>query len=124
MNRNAAQRSALNSSAGYLKAKRHSSYGANGGGLYSSGPKTRDRIGKAPHGQKRKRISAQLTVKQSGMDLLSFVPPVALQIDSPHGAHLLALGRRKWRSQGGYPTLTHGGLSLLEVLSPFVELSK
>lgn len=53
-----------------------------------------------------------------------FVPPVALQIDSPHGTHLLALGRRKWRSQGGYPTLTHGGLSLLEVLSPFVELTK
>jgi hypothetical protein len=53
-----------------------------------------------------------------------FVPPVALQINSPNGAHLLALGRRKWRSQGGYPTLTHGGLSLLEVLSPFVELTK
>jgi hypothetical protein len=53
-----------------------------------------------------------------------FVPPVALQITGPHGAHLLALGRRKWRSQGGYPTLTHGGLSLLEVLSPFVELTK
>jgi hypothetical protein len=53
-----------------------------------------------------------------------FVPPVALQINGPHGAHLLALGRRKWRSPGGYPTLTHGGLSLLEVLSPFVELTK
>ncbi len=53
-----------------------------------------------------------------------FVPPVALQIDGQHGAHLLAMGRRKWRSQGGYPTLTHGGLSLLEVLSPFVEISK
>jgi hypothetical protein len=53
-----------------------------------------------------------------------FVPPVALQITSPHGAHLLALGRRKWRSQGGYPTLTHGGLSLLEVLSPWIELSR
>ena len=53
-----------------------------------------------------------------------FVPPVALQIDSPHGPHLLALGRRKWRSQGGYPTLTHGGLSLLEVLSPYVELTR
>ncbi|AOI68917.1 hypothetical protein [Burkholderia ubonensis] len=53
-----------------------------------------------------------------------FVPPVALPINSPHGAHLLALGRRKWKSQGGYPTLTHGGLSLLEVLSPFVELTK
>jgi hypothetical protein len=53
-----------------------------------------------------------------------FVPPVALQINSPHGDHLLALGRWKWKSQGGYPTMTHGGLSLLEVLSPFVELTK
>lgn len=53
-----------------------------------------------------------------------FVPPVVLQVTNSHGAHLLALGRRKWRSQGGYPTLTHGGLSLLEVLSPFVELTK
>ena len=53
-----------------------------------------------------------------------FVPPVALQINSPHGAHLLAVGRWKWRNQGGYPTLAHGGLSLLEVLSPFVELTK
>jgi len=53
-----------------------------------------------------------------------FVPPVALQITSPHGEYLMALGRWKWRSQGGYPTLTHGGLSLLEVLSPFVELTK
>ncbi|MCW5257561.1 hypothetical protein D5038_14670 [Verminephrobacter aporrectodeae subsp. tuberculatae] len=52
-----------------------------------------------------------------------FVPPVSLQMDNPRGTHLLALGRWKWRSQGGYPTLTHGGLSLLEVLSPFVEIS-
>ena len=53
-----------------------------------------------------------------------FVPPVALSMHSPHGAYLLAVGRWKWKSQGGYPTLTHGGLSLLEVLSPFVELTK
>jgi len=53
-----------------------------------------------------------------------FVPPVALQVNGPHGAHLLALGRWKWKNQGGYPTLTHGGLSLLEVLCPFVELTK
>ena len=57
-------------------------------------------------------------------DVGPFAPPVALQIDSPHGPHLLALGRRKWRSQGGYPALAHGGLSLLEVLSPWVEVSK
>ncbi|WP_047289059.1 hypothetical protein [Pseudomonas protegens] len=62
--------------------------------------------------------------KAGNGDVGPFVPPVALQIDSPHGAHLLALGRRKWRSQGGYPTLTHGGLSLLEVLSPWIEISK
>lgn len=53
-----------------------------------------------------------------------FVPPVAMQINTPYGDHLLAVGRWKWKSQGGYPTLTHGGLSLLEVLSPFIELSK
>ena len=63
---------------------------------------------------------AGLTQKDCG----PFVPPVALQINSPHGSHLLAVGRWKWKSQGGYPTLTHGGLSLLEVLSPFVELTK
>ena len=36
----------------------------------------------------------------------------------------LALGRRKWKSQGGYPTLAHGGLSLLEVLTPWVEMTR
>lgn len=52
----------------------------------------------------------------------TFMPPVALQINSPHGAHLLAVGGWEWKSQGGYPTLTHGGLSLLEVLSPWIDL--
>jgi len=53
-----------------------------------------------------------------------FIPPVALNINNMHGEHLLALGQRKWRSQGGYPTLAHGGLSLLEVLSPWIEITK
>ena len=53
-----------------------------------------------------------------------FVPPVALQATSAHGNYLLAVGRWKWKSQGGYPTLAHGGLSLLEMLSPFVEITK
>jgi hypothetical protein len=71
-----------------------------------------------------KQIFSNGRSKAGNGDAGPFVPPVALQVDSSHGAHLLALGRRKWRSQGGYPTLTHGGLSLLEVLSPFVELTK
>ncbi|WP_419685623.1 hypothetical protein ACN22W_00020 [Burkholderia theae] len=75
-------------------------------------------------GQFLKQTFSSRRSKQGAGDSGPFVPPVALQINNSHGAHLLALGRRKWRSQGGYPTLTHGGLSLLEVLSPFVELTK
>lgn len=58
--------------------------------------------------------------KAGVVDTGAFVPPVAMQIDS----HVMTVGRWKWKSQGGYPTLTHGGLSLLEVLCPFVELSR
>jgi hypothetical protein len=75
-------------------------------------------------GQFLKQTFGSSRSKAGSGDTGPFVPPVALQINSPHGTHLLALGRRKWKSQGGYPTLTHGGLSLLEVLSPFVEMTK
>jgi hypothetical protein len=53
-----------------------------------------------------------------------WVPPVQLTLTTKHGANRFALGRRKWKSQGGYPTLTHGGLTVLEVASPFIELSR
>lgn len=49
-----------------------------------------------------------------------FLPPTDLTL----GAWRLALGRRRWRSQGGYPTLAHGGLTVLEILCPFVELER
>ncbi|UDL88122.1 hypothetical protein LGH82_23600 [Mesorhizobium sp. PAMC28654] len=75
-------------------------------------------------GQFLKQTFSSGRSKPGMVDTGPFVPPVALRISSPRGASLLALGRRKWRSQGGYPTLTHGGLSLLEVLSPFVELTR
>lgn len=75
-------------------------------------------------GQFLKQTFASKRGKPGTGDAGPFVPPVALQINNAHGAQLLALGRRKWRSQGGYPTLTHGGLSLLEVLSPFLVLTK
>ena len=54
----------------------------------------------------------------------AWVPPIDLAIDSAHGRHLYVNGRRKWKSHGGYPTLTHGGLSVLEVAVPFIELSR
>jgi hypothetical protein len=53
-----------------------------------------------------------------------WVPPIDVVLDTPHGKHAFALGRRKWKSQGGYPTLAHGGLSLLEVAVPFIEVSR
>lgn len=52
------------------------------------------------------------------------LPPLDLTISSRQGQHRFVLGRRKWKSQGGYPTLAHGGLSLLEAVSPFIELSR
>lgn len=51
-------------------------------------------------------------------------PPIDLQIEGLNGMHRYVLGRQKWKSMGGYPTLQHGGLSLLEVFVPFIELSK
>ena len=53
-----------------------------------------------------------------------WAPPIDLTLDTPRGRQALVLGRRKWKSPGGYPTLTHGGLSLLEVAVPFLELSR
>jgi hypothetical protein len=51
-------------------------------------------------------------------------PPISLCLETTNGTNQFALGRRKWRSAGGYPTLSHGGLSLLEVSVPFIEISK
>lgn len=61
---------------------------------------------------------------EPGGALGNWIPPVELALTSAHGARRYAVGRRKWKSPGGYPTLTHGGLSVLEVASPFIELSR
>lgn len=54
----------------------------------------------------------------------SWVPPIDLSVETKHGRNLFVSGRRKWKSAGGYPTLTHGGLSVLEVAVPFIELTR
>jgi hypothetical protein len=43
---------------------------------------------------------------------------LALSLPGVLGTHRLVLGRRKWKVAGGYPTLAHGGLTLLETLCP------
>jgi hypothetical protein len=52
-----------------------------------------------------------------------WVPPIDLSLNTQHGRHQFVLGCRKWKSAGGYPTLTHGGLSVLEVAVPYIEIS-
>jgi len=47
-----------------------------------------------------------------------FMPPIVLTTDSHH----IVMGQRKWKVQGGFPHADHGGLTLLEVAVPFVEL--
>lgn len=64
--------------------------------------------------------SAAFTEPEPG----NWVPPLALHLKTAHADATFALGRRKWKSQGGYPTLAHGGLTLLEVAVPFIELSR
>lgn len=59
----------------------------------------------------------------SNADDGAWVPPIDLRLTTTHGSHRYVLGRRKWKSAGGYPTLQHGGLSLLEAFVPFIELS-
>lgn len=54
----------------------------------------------------------------------AWVPPIDLTRTSAHGPHQFVLGRRKWKSAAGYPTLQHGRLSLLELFVPFLEISK
>jgi hypothetical protein len=46
-----------------------------------------------------------------------FMPPVTQR----EGQHLVVIGQRKWKVQGGFPALCHGGASLLEVAVPFLE---
>jgi len=53
-----------------------------------------------------------------------WVPPIDIHLHTAAGPYTFVNGRRKWKSAGGYPTLTHGGLSMLEVLVPFIELRK
>ena len=94
-----------------------SDHGYAASGLF---PDTMD-AGQASYLKKRFRggRSTQPDASPSGC-----APPIDLTLDTPRGRHALVLGRRKWKSPGGYPTLTHGGLSLLEVVVPFLELSR
>lgn len=54
---------------------------------------------------------------------MNSIPPIEIQIENSQGLFSYVLGRRKWKNSGGYPTLAHGGLSLMETMVPFIEIT-
>jgi hypothetical protein len=71
----------------------------------------------------KEALGARRFAQASASAVGAWAPPLDLELTSRHGSHRYALGRRKWKVQGGYPTLVHGGLSVLEVACPWIELS-
>lgn len=53
-----------------------------------------------------------------------WLPPIDLALQSRHKRSRFVVGRRRWKIPSGYPALAHGGLSLLEVAVPFIEISQ
>ncbi len=47
-----------------------------------------------------------------------FMPPIVMSYNNQH----VVMGQRKWKVQGGFPHVCHGGMSLLEVAVPYLEL--
>jgi len=46
-----------------------------------------------------------------------FLPPLVAE----HNQYHVVMGQRKWKVQGGFPHICHGGLSLLEAAVPWLE---
>ncbi|MBZ2173419.1 hypothetical protein [Nitratidesulfovibrio sp. SRB-5] len=46
-----------------------------------------------------------------------FMPPIVMTNNNQH----VVMGQRKWKVQGGFPHVCHGGMSLLEVTVPYME---
>lgn len=46
-----------------------------------------------------------------------FMPPIVLTKNN----QLVVMGQRKWKVQGGFPHVSHGGMTLLEVAVPYME---
>jgi hypothetical protein len=74
-----------------------------------------------PTGFLRDTFKARRCLQGDG-DLGEASPPLVMRFDTPRGPYRLALGRRKWKVPGGFPKLTHGGLTLFEVFSPYIEI--
>ena len=66
----------------------------------------------------RETFGAARYKKENGPWQERFMPPIVVS----HNEHHIVMGQRKWKVQSGFPHVCHGGLSLLEVVVPFIEL--
>ena len=66
----------------------------------------------------RETFGAARCKKANGPWQERFMPPIVVS----HNEHHVVMGQRKWKVQGSFPDVCHGGLSLLEVAVPFIEL--
>ena len=57
-------------------------------------------------------------VKESEDISADFIPPCYLTLNGYH----VVMGQRKWKVSGGFPYLCHGGMTLLEVAVPYIEI--
>ena len=72
----------------------------------------------------QKVFGAERHATSSNKDASNWIPPVDIALSTARGDYRFTLGRRAWSVQGGRKNLSHGGLSLLEVAVPFIELSR
>lgn len=72
----------------------------------------------------QKLFGAERHAASSNKTVSNWLPPVDIALTTARGDCRFTLGRRAWSVQGGRKNLSHGGLSLLEVAVPFIELSR
>lgn len=65
-------------------------------------------------------FKAQRYMKNNEPLKTKFMPPLLVQ----NNGYCIVTGQRKWRVQGGFPKVCHGGLSLLEVSVPWIEIGR
>ena len=83
-------------------------------GFHNAGPDEKDDL--------REQFAAQ-RFRSGEIKTREWLPPLALTLPTATGPITFVTGRRKWAVPGGFPMLTHGGLTLMDVFVPWLELS-
>jgi hypothetical protein len=66
----------------------------------------------------KRNFGATRLCKAQGEWPIRTVPPIGVTIKGQR----VITGQRKWKIQGGFPHICHGGLTLLEALAPWIEM--